>query len=161
MHNPVIVKFQKLDPRAHEPTRAYDNAAGWDLYALSECWLYPGEPQIVPVGIAVEIPEGYFGWIVGRSSASKRGLAVLPGIIDSDYRGEIGPRVTKMQQVTVYTSDEAPGRTEHRVTNPERIEVGERVAQLLILPHVSTSIEETDTLSSTVRGKKGHGSTGK
>jgi dUTP pyrophosphatase len=155
------LKVLKLHPDARIPTRAYEHAAGWDLYALRDTTLEPGEPTIVEVGLAVEIPEGCFGWIVGRSSTSKRGWAVLPGVIDSDYRGEIGPRVLKVGQVQWEQNGGQGGNWELATAEPETVFAGDRIAQLLILPHLAVDVEEVQKLSSTLRGAKGHGSTGK
>ena len=86
----VIVKFKKLSETAHEPTRATPDTAGYDLYASGEQDFYvthQGKISMIPTGIAVEIPDEYFGVLALRSSmAAKRGYAIPngSGIIDSE-----------------------------------------------------------------------------
>lgn len=101
---------------------------------------------MIGTGIALEIPEGYFGAVFARSGlASKMGLrpANCVGVIDSDYRGEIKVAV-------------------HNDTDFEQFfNSGERIAQLVILPYLPVEFEEVDELSDTCRGSGGFGSTGK
>ena len=100
---------------------------------------------MIPTGIAVSIPKGYFGGVYARSGlASREGLrpANAVGVIDSDYRGEL--------MTAFYNQSPAP----------QRIEPGERVAQLVIVPYVRAAFELSDALSDTGRGEGGFGSTG-
>jgi dUTP pyrophosphatase len=90
MESPKTLKFSKLDGRAMLPVRGSPFAAGLDLHALEETQLKPGERKAVRTGIAVQIPEGFYGRIAPRSSlAVTTGLDVLAGVIDCDYRGEL------------------------------------------------------------------------
>ena len=142
----ATVRFQKLDDRAVTPTYGTAAAAGADLYALDALTLAPGETARVHTGLALEIPDGYVGLIFARSGlATKRGLAPANkvGVIDADYRGEI--------MVALYNQSSAT----------QTVEAGERVAQLVITPFLQALFEESDTLSDTVRGEGGFGSTGK
>ncbi len=83
--------FKQLDPRATLPTRGSALAAGLDIYAIEELTIAPGERQLARTGLVVAIPEGYYGRIAPRSGlALKNGLDVLAGVIDADYRGELG-----------------------------------------------------------------------
>ncbi len=141
------VKFKKLNENAHIPTYGSPYAAGADLYsAEDETIIQPHSTVFIGTGIAMEIPEGYMGLIFARSGLScKRHLAPANkvGVVDSDYRGEI--------KVALHNhSDE-----------PQKIDAGERVAQLVITPFFAVNFEEADTLDSTVRGEGGFGSTGK
>ena len=130
------------------PTRGSREAAGLDLYAdlMEPMSILPGETKNISSGIAVEIPEGYFGGVFCRSGlATNRGLR-LPncvGIIDSDYRGPIG--------VALHNDSH-----ERKVVLP-----GERVAQLIILPYPEIKFVEVAALSTTERGERGFGSTGR
>ena len=144
---PVQVKVKKLDPRAKLPTYGSAYAAGADLCALSDTpiEIAPHSTTLIHTGIAAEIPEGYAGLIYARSGlATKRGLAPANkvGVVDADYRGEI--------MVALHNHSDIP----------QSIEPGERIAQLVIAPFLAASFEETDTLSDTVRGIGGFGSTG-
>ena len=134
-------------PEAKLPAYGSANAAGADLYALSEHAVRIGanETAIVHTGLAAEIPEGYVGLIFARSGlATKKGLAPANkvGVIDSDYRGEI--------RVALHNHSKYM----------QSIEPYERVAQLVIMPYVYAELIETDELSDTERGEGGFGSTG-
>ena len=140
------VKFKKLHPDAKAPIRATDGAAGWDLTVLSsECY---GSFVHYKTGIAVEIPSGYFGLIVPRSSCYKLShwLTNSAGIIDSDYRGEICFNFYRFVE---------------NGEQPFAYQTGERCGQLLILPCPSVEMVEVEELSETKRGQGGFGSTGK
>ena len=142
------VNFKVLNPGATAPTYATEYAAGADLYNLKDAdtVIAPGETKLIHTGIALEIPQGYVGLIFARSGlATKRGLAPANkvGVIDSDYRGEI--------MVSLHN---------HSIVE-QRIEAGERVAQISIVPYLKAEFEETDTLTETLRGEGGFGSTGK
>ncbi len=143
----VQVRFKKLDARAQIPSYGSQFAAGADLYAFSdeEITLNPGETVLIHTGIALEIPEGYAGLIYARSGlASKRGLAPSNkvGVIDADYRGEI--------MVSLYNHS----------SSVQTIAPGERIAQLVVTPFLRVEFEESETLTDTVRGEGGFGSTG-
>lgn len=143
----IKIAVKKLDERAVLPAYASDYAAGADLYALleEELCILPQETKLVRTGLAIEIPEGYAGLIYARSGlASKRGLAPANkvGVIDADYRGEVMVAL-------------------HNHSNTEQtVAVGERIAQLVVTPFLKVDFEETQTLSETVRGAGGFGSTG-
>ena len=141
------VRIQKLDERAILPTYGTEYSAGADLYALTEgtVEIAPHSTVLLHTGIAVEIPEGYCGLIFARSSlGSKRGLAPANkvGVIDSDYRGPI----------TVVLHNHGK--------DPQIISHGERIAQMVIAPYVFANYTETESLTDTVRGEGGFGSTG-
>ena len=108
--------------------------------------LRPLERALVPTGLFIELPGGYEAQIRPRSGlAAKRGLTMLnsPGTIDSDYRGEI-------KCIVVNLSNE-----------PQTIEPGERIAQMVIARYERVSWQEVDSLEETQRGAGGFGSTGK
>ena len=143
----IKVNFIKLKEEAKEPSYGSEFAAGADLYACedSEITIKAGETKLIHTGLAMEIPEGYAGLIYARSGiATKRGLATANkvGVIDSDYRGEI--------MVSLYNHS----------NEDQTIAQNERVAQLVITPFLKVEYNQTESLSDTVRGEGGFGSTG-
>lgn len=125
------------------PARASVGAAGMDLRASESRYIEPGKRCIVPTGLSVAIPQGNVGLIWPRSGlAVKHGIDVLAGVIDADYRGEIG--------VVLVSHGDEPF-----VVNP-----GDRIAQLLIQPVVPAVLIQVDSLDETERGAGGFGSTG-
>ncbi len=142
------VRITRLSPEAKLPTYGSAAAAGADLYALLDAPLTvaAGETVLVHTGIAVALPEGTVGLICARSGlATKRGLAPANkvGVIDADYRGEI--------MVALHN---------HGATSAT-VEVGERIAQLVITPYITADFEECASLDDTARGVGGFGSTGR
>jgi dUTP pyrophosphatase len=100
---------------AHRPERATKGAAAFDLTATEDYLARPGVTHSVSTGVAVAIPEGYFGLIAARSGLGKRcGFKIIAGVIDSDYRDDIKVMFEVTAQLTVKT--------------------GDRIAQLLIIP---------------------------
>lgn len=142
------IRIKKIDSNAVIPTRGSEYAAGSDLYAHTDegsVNIESGKTVKIGTGICVEIPDGYFGAIFARSGlATKRGLrpANCVGVIDSDYRGEI---IVAIHNDT----DEC-----------ERINEGDRIAQLVIMPYFKAEFVESGDLSDTKRGNGGFGSTG-
>ena len=142
------IRVKKLSPNAIIPTYGTAEAAGADLYACLEkpVVIEPGETAWIPTGIAMEVPKGCAGLIYARSSLGvKRGLAPANkvGVVDSDYRGEI--------RVVLLNHGKQPQTVEH----------GERVAQMLITPVMTPPYILSDALDDTDRGERGFGSTGK
>ena len=142
------IKVKKLRDGAHLPTYGTEFSAGADLYACLEepVTILPGETKKSPTGIAMELPNGTAGLIYTRSSlGTKRGLAPANkvGVVDSDYRGEF----------LIFLHNHG--------AEPQTITHGERIAQLLVTPVFTPGFVEADTLSDTVRGAGGFGSTGK
>lgn len=141
------VNIKKLNTRAKLPAYGSSYAAGADLYACidNEIEIGAGETVLVHTGIAAELPFGTVGLIYARSGlASKKGLAPANkvGVVDCDYRGEI--------MVALHNHS----------SQPQKVEDGERIAQLVIAPYITGEFAETDELSETVRGEGGFGSTG-
>ena len=142
------IRIKKLRPNAKLPVYSTEGAAGADLcVCLDEpVTILPGETKMLPIGLAIEIPEGFVGLVHARSGlATKRGIAPANkvGVIDSDFRGEMMAALHNHGQ------------------QPQTIEPGERVLQLLIMPVVQAVFEEAETLSETGRGAGGWGSTGR
>lgn len=141
-----IMKIKRLDEKAVIPKRGSASAAGYDIYSIEDVSLPAGETKLIRTGLSMEIPENYFGGVFARSGlAVKEGIrpANCVAVIDADYRGEL--------MVPLHNDS----KEERRIT------VGERIAQLVILPFLPVEFEETDELSETVRGEGGFGSTGK
>lgn len=138
------VKIKKLVENAIVPRYAKSDDAGLDLTATSV--EQKGEKVIYHCGLAFEIPQGYFGLVVPRSSNAKKDLLLTNscGIIDSGYRGEVTAVFHKTR--LLYT---------------DLYNIGERFAQMLILPYPQIEFEEVDELSETERGTGGYGSSGK
>ena len=141
------IKIKKLYPNAKLPFYGTEFSAGADLCACLDApvTLQPNETKMISIGIAVELPIGYAGLIFARSGlASKRDLAPANkvGVVDCDYRGE--------WFVPMHNHG----------SNPQTIEPGERIAQLVITPYLTASFIENEELSETARGNGGFGSTG-
>ena len=138
-----LLNFKKLDPRATLPTRGSQASAGLDLYAIEAVSIEPGQRAVARTGLAVAIPEGFYGRLAPRSGlATKKGLDVLAGVIDADYRGEIGCLV-------------------HNV-GAEKIDLPEnsKICQLIIEKIITPQAAWADDLDHTERGGGGFGSTG-
>jgi dUTP pyrophosphatase len=145
------VKFKKLDPKAVIPTYANPGDAGLDLTVtrISRYTTATSRQYFYYTGLSVEIPEGYVGLIFPRSSIYKTNLTLTNsvGVIDSGYRGEI-----KAVFNLTYIGHFRGGYP---------YQVGDRVAQLVIVPIPKIEIEEVDELTPTERGAQGFGSSGK
>ena len=145
----INVKFVKLNPNAHVPTKGSDLAAGFDLYACIEddIVIAPFATEFVGTGLAIQPPHEYFGALFPRSGlASKQGLrlANCVGVCDEDYTGEYMVALHNDSHVS------------------RRIKNGDRIAQLIFLPCLlDVNFEESDALEKTDRGSGGFGSTGK
>ncbi len=141
MSGELLVK--RLTQTATLPTRGSVQAAGLDLYADASVSIMPHCGNLVPTGISVVIPDGYYGRIAPRSGISvKTGLIVNAGVIDSDYRGEIK---------IVF---------QNPTNNFVDLKAGEKVAQLIIEKIAILDVKEVDSLDNTQRGSNGFGSTG-
>ena len=142
------VPVRRLDPDLPLPEYAKPGDAGIDLRATEALTLAPGGGRaLVPTGIAVAIPRGYAGFIQPRSGlALKHGVTVLnsPGLIDSDYRGEL--------KALLINTDP---------TEPFEVTRGERIAQLVIQAVEHVDFVEVDVLDDTERGEGGFGHTGR
>lgn len=141
------IEIKKLNEKAIIPTYGTEFSAGADIYALLDepVTIAPGETVFIHTGIAIAIPEGLVGLNFARSGmAAKRGLAPANkvGVIDSDYRGEV--------MVALHNHGKEPQTVEH----------GDRVAQMVFVPYYAADFVEVDELDSTVRGEGGFGSTG-
>ena len=140
------MKIKLLSDKAKIPTRGSEEAAGWDLYAVTDATISPHSTAKISTDIAIEIPAGYFGAVFARSGlATKQGLrpANCVGVIDSDYRGPV---------IVALHNDSDQIR---------KIFSGDRIAQLVFIPYSSWDWEVVDELSNTDRGDGGFGHSGK
>ena len=135
----MTLKIKKLSLDAKLPCLGSKHSAGLDLFIIDSADILPGQRALLHTGIAMSIPDGMVGLIWPRSKlASKKGLAILAGVIDSDYRGEIMVSVLN-------TSDELI-----------ELRSGDKVAQMIIQRHYSDlDIKVVNELEETERGKSG------
>lgn len=137
---PVVVEREGI----RLPSRVYPGDAGLDLQAASAAQIPPGERCVVETGVRVEIPRGYVGFVLPRSGqAAKYGITHLdaPGVIDSEYRGEL--------HFILYNSDKHETFT---------VNVGDRLGQLVVLPIAVAEPVLATELSTSERGTRGLGS---
>lgn len=142
------INIKKLTKTAKIPTRQHESDAGYDLYAdiQEPVIIEPHTTKFIHNGIAIEIPDGYFGAVFARSGlASKQGLrpANCVGVCDSNYRGEY---------IVALHNDSDIERT---------VCSGDRIAQLVVMPCLNVEFNEVDELDNTERGDGGFGSTGR
>lgn len=141
-----MIKVQRVGDHTHPlPARSSAEAAGYDLVysASAKVSIYPGAQAMLPTGYAWAIPYGMVGLIRPRSGlALQRGIDVQAGVIDADYRGQVGVILINHGHETVI------------------IEPGQRIAQMVVLPCLLTDVSEVSDLDETERGAGGFGSTG-
>lgn len=142
------INLKRLTETAIIPTRQHKGDAGYDLYAdiQEPVTIEPHTTKFIHTGIAIEIPDGYFGAVFARSGlASKQGLrpANCTGVCDSRYRGEY--------MVALHNDSDAS----------KSVRSGDRIAQLVVMPYLNIEFDEVDELTSTERGDDGFGSTGR
>lgn len=128
------------------PSYAHADDAGADLRASEAVTLSPGERALIGTGVSIALPEGYAAFVVPRSGlAAKHGITVVnsPGTVDAGYRGEI--------KVTLLNTDRAASFS---------VEVGDRIAQLILMPVSRAVFVPVEELPDSARGANGFGSTG-
>lgn len=128
------------------PSYAHPGDAGADLCAAEAVTLGPGERHTVATGVSIALPDGYAAFVVPRSGlAMRHGITIVnsPGTVDAGYRGEI--------RVTVLNTDRSM---------PYDIAVGDRIAQLIVMPVTRARFIPVDTLPDSHRGTAGFGSSG-
>ena len=143
MTDPTHLRFKKLDERAMLPIRGSASSAGLDIYCIEDLTLAPHERVLARTGLAVAIPEGYYGRLAPRSGlAVKNGLDVLAGVVDGDYRGELLCALYNTSDTRI----ELPAQT--------------KICQLIIEKIITPEAVWAGDLSETARGAGGFGSTG-
>ena len=137
------IKVKKLHPDAKIPSYAYVGDAGLDLYVAEDLVLKKDERKSIPLGIAIEIPEGYVGILFDKSGLShKHGLKSYGGIIDAGYRGEIHVGMMNLSN------------------KDYEFKSGDKIIQILIMPVLHAEVVECDELSDSDRGEGAFGSSG-
>lgn len=139
------VKIKLLSDSARVPTYGSVGAACFDLYASDTVAVIPGGTGVVRTGISVEVPDGHVLMVYSRSGHGFRNGVTLmngTGVVDSDYRGEVVVGLRNDGDKVFFVS------------------IGDRVAQAMVVPVDKVEFVEVDTLSDTVRGAGGFGSTG-
>ena len=138
------LKIKKIHPDAKIPYYAHQGDAGFDLFVPETVTIQSQERKSIPLGLAVEIPEGYAGLLLDKSGLShKHGLKSFGGVIDSGYRGEIHAGIMNLSN------------------EPYTLEKGHKIIQMLIMPVQFVIIEEVTELSNSERGNGAFGSSGK
>ena len=141
------IKVQRLPHATDLPLPAYatEGAAGMDLRAALDALVVHGSVTRVALGVAVEIPPGHVGWLIGRSGLASRGIVMANGVgvIDEDYRGEVVVLLVNLG------------------SEPATVRRGDRIAQLVVVPCVRVEVVEVDALGVTGRGEGGFGSSGR
>ena len=140
----IELPVRRLRDDATLPAQAYPGDAGLDLAACDRHEVVPGKRAVIPTGLAIEIPEGYGGFVLPRSGlAAKHGITLLnaPGLIDAGYRGEV--------QIVFHNTD---------AEETFVIEPGMRIAQLVVLAVPEITLLEQEELAETERGERGFGS---
>ena len=137
------VKIKKINKDAKLPEYAHGNDAGMDLFSAEDFILKPGELRACPTGIAMAILNGYVGLIWDKSGiALNGGIKTMGGVIDNNYRGEIGVILKNLSEKSY------------------QVKRGDKVAQMLIQKIESPEMEEVENLDNTDRGQGAFGSTG-
>jgi len=140
-----VVYLKRLSSNAKLPTKGTVGSAYYDLYAAEDSLIIGRETKAVTTGWRIEVPTSWFLDVRTRSGMALKGVAVnnAPGTVDADFRGELKVILT------------------NHTLLPYQVNVGDRIAQCALMPVVECDFQETDTLTETVRGKNGYGSTGK
>ena len=138
-----LLSFKRLDSRATLPSRGSASAAGLDLYSIEDITIGPKQRVLAHTGLAVAIPEGHYGRIAPRSGLALRtGLDILSGVIDADYRGEIGCLLYNSGDETIHLPAQS------------------KICQLIIEKIITPTAVWAEGISETDRGSGGFGSTG-
>jgi dUTP pyrophosphatase len=167
----IPVKIKRLHPDAVIPNYAHENDAGFDLVAVEDVVIGPGETAKVRTGLAFEIPEGYELQIRPRSGISaktKLRVSNAPGTVDSGFRGEVCVLIDNVSAPPTFSTDGIFGVDGNQTQVPDKmfaygtylIRRGDRIAQGVIAPVYRAAFEVVDELSETARGGGAFGSTG-
>lgn len=142
LDRPLTVRMKKLYSNSVLPFYAKPGDAAMDLYATSSGAIEGGGMLLVGTGVAMEIPEGYFGSIRERSGLARKGIGVGGGVVDSGYRGEVCVLLRNLSGHRFFFS------------------AGERIAQMVVQPYARVEVEVVKEVSGSERGEDGFGSTG-
>ena len=147
----IEIKFKKMHPDAKTPTKVYEDAACWDLYAIEDKTITRGHGAVVDVGLALELPPGWMALIYTRSGHGFKNMRAHLGVIDADYRGDISPYISNSNCASLPLNEDKVFRCKK----------GDRVAQIFFQPVPKVTLTEVEEFTTTTaRGEKGHGSSG-
>ncbi len=132
-----------LDEGAKMPTRAHNTDAGIDMYAKNSATVRANGSCTFDTGVHLEIPEGYVGFLKSKSGLNVKYGITSEGVIDAGYTGSI---VVKLYNSSGY---------------PYKVEAGDKISQLVLLPVITPDLELSETLKDTERGDNGFGSSGR
>lgn len=142
--NDNVLYFKKMSDRATTPSRGSELAAGYDLYSAENVIIPKQGKALVKTDIAIALPEGCYGRVAPRSSLSwKHHIDVGAGVVDRDYRGNVGVVLFNLSQ------------------QDYKVQQGDRIAQLIVERISLPPLVEVEELNDTARGTAGYGSTGK
>jgi dUTP pyrophosphatase len=137
------ISLQLIGPTAKTPTKGSVDCAGYDLYSTEEYELKSMERKLFSTHVKMAIPQGFYGRIAPRSGlALKNGIDVLAGVIDADYRGEVGVLLVNLS------------------TETKKVSVGDKIAQIIFEQCMDSNFSVVENLETTERGSDGFGSTG-
>ena len=142
-----MIKIKYLSSYPHKLTPAKIGDAGIDIVSNMAVDIFANDTELIHTGLYVEIPEGYYIEVVGRSSLHKNGIHVNKGIIDTGYRGEI---LVSMSNRNLWDINQGSYYT---------VERGDRIAQLIVKKKVEAEFIPVDKLEDSERGEDGFGST--
>lgn len=124
------------------PEQHHYGDAGFDLRTTTVGTLMPGEQRLIPCGYGFEIPNNWVGIVKDRSSIAKRGLHTSAGVIDATYRGQVHIMMQNNSSI------------------PQKIDIGDKIAQMIIIPCMIGECELVEDINETERGEGGFGSSG-
>jgi len=140
---PATLRFVPLTEAGREPRRALAGDAGYDLFVSRAESVPAGHVRLLHTDIAVQLPDRMMALIIGRSSMLVNGIHVMTGLIDPGYRGELTVAI------------------ENRTTFEKGFNVGDRVGQLVLFPHLTAVVAQVEQLDASSREAAGFGSTGR
>jgi len=143
MSEQVYVKIKRLANNVALPTYAHEGDVGMDLYAQSRKVIDPGKHETFFLGFALEFPVGYVGLVMDKGGRAQAGLKTMGGVFDAGYRGEYNVQLINLSDV------------------PYTVDVGDKLAQLVLMPVSFVRFKEVEELTNSVRGEGRFGSTGK
>lgn len=165
----IKVGFKKLTDDAILPVKAHPTDSGFDLFANEDVIIEPGRTEVIKTGVAIKLPPGYEGQVRPRSGVtSKTHLRVQLGTIDNDYTGEVGIIVDNITQINTPKEGylkQIDGSDYERFIevcefNTYKINKGDKLAQLVIVPIPAVEVYEFTDTPTTTRGANGFGSSG-